>query len=273
LVTLTRFLAGEASGRRLRSLLTAWVSATTLVATVSACTSAQRAVATAAPPPVVQTPAPMVNPEPPSAPIGPPGTIPSAMPDRAVITGLVLDAVVVNSTTLGIEPPQPILVFTIGVVPTPGVPGADLPSAGRGLDRYELLTRDTSLASHVGATVRVVTERRGSGAASRLWLTEVRSTTAKALPPAPATQSGWTRVIVELSVAATTGDSARAAAIAAARSALLGELADGSFRVVRTYDTLSFVALELSPAALDIVRRSRQTVGIQPDALASPQGR
>jgi hypothetical protein len=80
------------------------------------------------------------------------------------------------------------------------------------------------------------------------------------------------RVIVELRIAnieGTPDDPARLAAIAAARQALLQELDGTTFRVVRTYDTIPFVALEVSPDAMAVLKRSTLVAGVQPDALGT----
>jgi hypothetical protein len=80
------------------------------------------------------------------------------------------------------------------------------------------------------------------------------------------------RVIVELRIAKMEGtpdDPARLAAIAAARQALLRELDGTTFRVVRTYDTIPFVALEVSPDTMAALKRSRLVAGVQPDSLGT----
>jgi hypothetical protein len=90
------------------------------------------------------------------------------------------------------------------------------------------------------------------------------------------TKTESSRVIVELRVAKAQGspdDPARLAAIAAARQALLQELDGTTFRVVRTYDTIPFVALEVSPDAMAALRRSKLVAGVRPDTLGSTQSK
>lgn len=94
-----------------------------------------------------------------------------------------------------------------------------------------------------------------------------------ASPQPDVTQQAWFRVIVQLRVAESRSDQQRAAAIAQAREALFHELKSAPYRVTRTYDTIPFVGLELSPEALRIVERSTLTIAIEEDALGAPQGR
>jgi len=60
-------------------------------------------------------------------------------------------------------------------------------------------------------------------------------------------------------------------AIAAAQSAALKELAGASYRVVRTYETIPFLALEVSLGALQALDESALVVGVEEDRLDSPQ--
>jgi hypothetical protein len=53
--------------------------------------------------------------------------------------------------------------------------------------------------------------------------------------------------------------------IVRSRTALLQELGGAAYQVRRTYDTIPFVALEVSPVALRILEGSGQVVGITPD--------
>jgi hypothetical protein len=83
----------------------------------------------------------------------------------------------------------------------------------------------------------------------------------------------WRSVIVQLRVAATESETQRVAAISDAREALLRELGSLPYRVRRAYETVPFVALDLSPTALRVVEQSALTAGIQPDILSAPQKR
>ena len=59
--------------------------------------------------------------------------------------------------------------------------------------------------------------------------------------------------------------------IARGREALLQELGGTSYQVTRVYDTIPFVALEVSPEALRLLEGSKRVVGITPDTLHAPQ--
>ena len=59
--------------------------------------------------------------------------------------------------------------------------------------------------------------------------------------------------------------------MAQGRAALLQELGGTSYQVTRVYDTIPFVALEVSPEALRILEGSGQVVGITPDTPQAPQ--
>jgi subtilisin len=61
------------------------------------------------------------------------------------------------------------------------------------------------------------------------------------------------------------------ARIAQARTRLLGSLAGTRFELVRSYRTLPFVALRLTPAALDALRRSGQAATLAKDELSGPE--
>ena len=61
------------------------------------------------------------------------------------------------------------------------------------------------------------------------------------------------------------------AVIAVAQSTLLAELAGTSYRVIRIYDTIPFLALEVSPDALQALEGSALVVSVQEDRPTSPQ--
>ncbi len=90
---------------------------------------------------------------------------------------------------------------------------------------------------------------------------------------------GTVRVIVQLRVSALPEGELSSAeavasqrrAIASAQSAVLTELAGTSYRVIRTFETIPFLALVVSPGALQALEGSALVVGIEEDRLASPQ--
>lgn len=93
---------------------------------------------------------------------------------------------------------------------------------------------------------------------------------------AEAMDQGSARVIVHLRVAPIAAGQSEEAkqqggTIAPARETLLRELALTSYRVTRVYDTIPFVALEVSPEALRVLERSVWVIGIEKDTLTSPQ--
>ncbi|HZR80321.1 MAG TPA: hypothetical protein VFD92_04415 [Candidatus Binatia bacterium] len=91
--------------------------------------------------------------------------------------------------------------------------------------------------------------------------------------PVDATAS-WSRVIVELRAARSPGgpDAARGKSIADARADLLAALPPGQFRVARSYETIPYVALEVSPAGLAALRASPLAGRIDPDRAVTVQG-
>ena len=90
---------------------------------------------------------------------------------------------------------------------------------------------------------------------------------------------GTVRVIVQLRVSALPEGELSSAeavasqrrAIASAQSAVLTELAGTSYRVIRTFETIPFLALDVSPGALQALERSALVVGMEEDRLESPQ--
>jgi len=93
-------------------------------------------------------------------------------------------------------------------------------------------------------------------------------------------EAGTVPVIVHLRVAAlpegrigsADGVALQRRAIAAAQSAVLAELAGIDHRVVRAFETIPFLALEVSKGALQTLGRSGLVLGVEEDRLDSPQG-
>jgi hypothetical protein len=90
---------------------------------------------------------------------------------------------------------------------------------------------------------------------------------------------GTVRVLVQLQVAtkpegeltSAHAVAAQRQAIATAQSAVLRELVGTSYRVVRTYETIPFLALEVSLDALQALEESALVMGVEEDRLDSPQ--
>src|SRR5437870_2121349 len=82
------------------------------------------------------------------------------------------------------------------------------------------------------------------------------ATGAFAPTPVQALQSERTRVIAQLRVAASDTEAQKRAAIAEAREGLLRDLSSTSYTVTRVYETIPFVALEVSQEALRVAEKS-----------------
>ncbi len=78
---------------------------------------------------------------------------------------------------------------------------------------------------------------------------------------------GTVRVVVELRIASASPD---AASIASVRDAVLRSLAGTPHRVVRVYQALPFLALEVSPEALAVLASSPHVASVAEDAVAAP---
>ena len=84
----------------------------------------------------------------------------------------------------------------------------------------------------------------------------------------------FARVIVQLRIDSSVeeqGEGNQQHAIAQARTALFRDLGSTAYRVNRVYETIPFVALAVSPAALQALKKSALVVGIAEDTLSSPQ--
>jgi len=90
---------------------------------------------------------------------------------------------------------------------------------------------------------------------------------------------GAVRVIVQLRVSALPEGEIRGVdavasqrrAIASAQSAVLTELAGTIYRVIRIFETIPFLALDVSPGALRALEESALVVGMEEDRVAAPQ--
>ena len=89
----------------------------------------------------------------------------------------------------------------------------------------------------------------------------------------------WSRVIVELRMdaplppfGASGDDGPRREAVAKARERLLASLPAEDFRLTRAYDTLPYVALDVSPAGLAALRTSPLVGAVRPDGVQRATG-
>ena len=93
-----------------------------------------------------------------------------------------------------------------------------------------------------------------------------------------AAREATVRVLVQLQVAAepegglasAEAVAAQRKAIAVAQSALMAELVGTRYRLIKTYETIPFLALEVSSDALRILEASPLVVGIEEDRLELP---
>lgn len=88
-------------------------------------------------------------------------------------------------------------------------------------------------------------------------------------------KQGSIRVIAHLRVESVSEEQAKGAeqrreAIAQVREALFRELASTSYRVIRAYDTIPFIALEIWPDARQVLEKSALVVGIEDDKRSHP---
>lgn len=95
-------------------------------------------------------------------------------PNETVLSARVLAATVVDATTLGMEPPQPILVLTLEVL---SARGDALPRVQPGTPlRLEVLTKDTALAATKGSTITAsVSQSGGPNSPTHYWLIRVQA--------------------------------------------------------------------------------------------------
>ena len=83
--------------------------------------------------------------------------------------------------------------------------------------------------------------------------------------PAAADLQKTSRVIVNLRLPSFESDAQRSALIIQVREAFLRDLDSTSYRVVRAYETIPAVALEVSPAALRAIEKSSHVTSVEPD--------
>ncbi len=87
---------------------------------------------------------------------------------------------------------------------------------------------------------------------------------------AKATEHGRVRVIVQLRIAPGP-EEGRTRAIERAQDSVLRALAPAPHRLLRRYETLPLLAVEVSPEALRLLAASPDVAGIEEDRLAAPQ--
>ena len=101
----------------------------------------------------------------------PPAPAPAApaAPNESVVMARVIDAVVVDSATLGMQPPQPICVLTLRVLSTATT--GDLPPAVRAAgETVRAYAKDPGFVHLKGTTITAALTLRGDEHGGRLWL-------------------------------------------------------------------------------------------------------
>jgi hypothetical protein len=97
-------------------------------------------------------------------------------PNEAVVTARVIDAAIVDSATLSIEPAQPICILTLDVTAASGS-DRSLPGVGTISGTIQVYSKQVELVSLKGGTLTASVEARGDGPLARLWVTQVHSPT------------------------------------------------------------------------------------------------
>lgn len=88
---------------------------------------------------------------------------------------------------------------------------------------------------------------------------------------AKAAREGSVRVIVHLRVPSSAQPEVRGSGMVRTREAVLSEISRTRHTVVRTYETVPLLALEVSAEALEVLASSLNVERVQEDELASPQ--
>ena len=106
----------------------------------------------------------------PAAPPGGPGAL--AAPNQSRVTAEVLDASVVDSSTLGIAPPQRLTRLTLRLSSVSAVGALPNTLDGRSGQTIHALSKDLSLAALKGRTVSLDVSLRGDERSQRYWVVD-----------------------------------------------------------------------------------------------------
>jgi hypothetical protein len=97
-----------------------------------------------------------------------------AAPNESLVTASVTDVEIVDSATLGMQPPQPLSVLTLRLLSVSAT--GDLPPAVRAAgETVRAYSKDTELTRLKGTTVTAVLTLRGDERGGRLWLVRLES--------------------------------------------------------------------------------------------------
>jgi len=96
----------------------------------------------------------------------------SAAPNESIVTARVANAVVVDASTLGGSPPQPLCVLTLRILSTKAT--GDLPPAISAKDTtVRAYTKRVELTRLKGTTVTAVLTNKGDERGQQLWLVRI----------------------------------------------------------------------------------------------------
>jgi hypothetical protein len=99
-----------------------------------------------------------------------PGSGAPVAPNRAEVTAEVLDATVVDSSTLSIAPPQPLCVVTLRLVTIASAPDRPNVLGARSGDTIRALSKDVGLTALKGKTISATLSVRGDERHARVWV-------------------------------------------------------------------------------------------------------
>lgn len=95
-----------------------------------------------------------------------------AAPNESVVTGRVTDAVIVESTSVGIDPAQPLCVLTLSVLSTK-TSGNLLPAIRATEKVVRVYSKDVELTRLRETTITAAITFRGDERSGRLWLVRI----------------------------------------------------------------------------------------------------
>ncbi len=95
-----------------------------------------------------------------------------AAPNESIVTACVTNAVIIDSTTLGMAPSQRLCALTLNVLSMKAT--GDLPSAIRATDKtVRVYTKDVELTRLKDTTITATITLRGDERSGRLWLVRI----------------------------------------------------------------------------------------------------
>ena len=117
-----------------------------------------------------------------ASPPGPPPAMAPAAPNESVVTAQVLDAVIVESSTLDMLPQQPLSTLTLKLLLVKPVEGAGNFLHGKTGETIRAYSKDLSLVGLKGTTVTATVSFRGDERGGSFWVGGVASTAPGGIP-------------------------------------------------------------------------------------------